>query len=112
MDDPLRNKKDPLHKAGPEAGKELFRHFSQVAHGFPKDAVMDAAFNMIINMVRTSHDSWQKAEPLIDQIHAKVKTTLRDHYDPIGKRRNIFPFDQVIEMPFLDLRNKKVTPYD
>lgn len=98
--DPLRNLKDPLHKAGPEAGKELFRQLGKVCHGFNNDAVIDAATNLLINIVRQSSPTWSKAEQLFDERFGRGKTVLRDHYDANGKRRNVFPFHQYIHMDF------------
>lgn len=93
---PLRNPKDPLHKAGPEPGRALFVHFTQLASGFPADAVLDAACNVVITAIRQQKPTWRTAEEAFDATLARAKTILRDHYDANGKRRNVFPFDQVI----------------
>ena len=106
-EDPLRNAKDPLHKAGPEAGKELFRQFSKAADGFPPDAAVDAAMNLLINALRQQHRTRARAEKAFDEVSARTKGVLLDrHYDGLGHRRNVFPFTQVIEMPLIDLRQK------
>ena len=107
MDDPLRNLKDPLHKSGPDAGKELFRRMVQVAHGFPNEAVLNAAANLLINPIRQNCDSWAKAEPVFNEWFGRTKQILRDHYDANLKRKNIFPYDQVVQMPLFDARTKK-----
>lgn len=96
--DPLRNPKDPLHKASPEAGRELFKRMGQLVDEFPFDAILDAAFNLILNSIRQQNASWPSAEAAYDEKIGRVKTVLRDHYDANGKRRNVFPFDQVVVM--------------
>lgn len=96
--DPLRNPKDPLHNSGPQAGRELFRRMGQLASGFPNEAVIDASWNMLINAVRQRTATWQKAEPEFDQQFYQMKTLLRGHYDANGRRRNVFPFDQIVQM--------------
>lgn len=105
--DPLRNPKDPIHAAGPEAGRELFRRFGQLATGFPQHAVIDAAINLILNVIRQEHASWSSAEPAYDEKLAKIKSLLRDHYDATGKRRNVFPFDQHVVMSVFDDREQQ-----
>lgn len=106
MTDPLRNPKDPLHKSGPDAGKELFRTLSPICHGFDGEAIMDAAFNLVINMIRQSKANWRDAEALFDERLARSKTALRDQYDANGKRRNVFPFHQHITVDHVSSKNK------
>lgn len=103
---PLRNPKDPLHQTGPEAEKELFKRYAQLSDGFPNEAVLGAALNIIINGVRQGHSSWMGAERQFDEIFGRTKTILRDHYDANGKRRNLFPFDQVIQVPLVKNINR------
>ncbi|HJT63082.1 MAG TPA: hypothetical protein VJ797_15540 [Burkholderiales bacterium] len=106
--DPLRNQKDPLHKSGPEAERELFRALSNVCNGFPNEAVVGAAVNMLVNAIRQSHSTRQGAADALDQLVAKVRILLLDqHYDALGNRRNVFPFHQKIEVPHMDLRSIK-----
>lgn len=90
--------KDPL-KQGPEASKELFKRFSREANGFPLESTVDAAMNVIMNAIRQSHASSQKAEASFDELFGKAKGILMSHYDASGKRRAIFPFHQTIEVP-------------
>ena len=104
---PLRNGKDPFHKSGPDAGKELFKRIVQLAHGFSNEAVINAAVNLLLQPIRQGSDSWQKAEPRFDEWFGKAKSILRNHYDANGRRRNIFPYDQNIEMPLFDARKKQ-----
>lgn len=104
--DPLRNPKDPLH-AGPEAAKQLFRSFGQVAHGFPADAVMDAAINILINAIRGTQATRAGAERVYDEIVGRGKNVLLErHYDNLGKRRNIFPFDQHVGVDFVRFKQR------
>jgi hypothetical protein len=105
MTDPLRNPKDPLHKSGPEAERELFRALSVACNGFPNEAVVGAAANMLVNAIRQSQPTRQGAADTLDQLVSRVKLLLLDqHYDAMGKRRNVFPFHQVIEVPRIDMR--------
>lgn len=104
--DPLRNPLDPLHKTGPEAGKVLYQNLAQVCIGFPNDAVLNAALNLVMTVVRKNHPTWQSAEGYWDEWFAKAKTNMRDHYDANGRQRNIYPFDQNILMPLFQNKNK------
>jgi len=103
--DPLLNPKDPLRQAGPEAGRELFRRFSQSAHGFPRDATIDAAMNLLISAIRQECPTRQAAERRFDECVGRAKHLLLDlHYEASGGRKNIFPSAQRIEVPFLSVR--------
>lgn len=103
---PLRNPKDPLH-AGPEAAKELFRRFGALAHGFPADAVMDAALNILINAIRGGQATRAGAEKVFDELAGRSKHVLLErHYDNLGKRRNIFPFDQHVNVDFANFKQR------
>lgn len=103
--DPLRNPKDPLHKSGPEAERELFRALGQVANGFPTEAVFGAAANMLVNAIRQSQPTREGAREAFDELIARVRLLLLDqHYDALGRRRNVFPFHQVIEVPLFPAR--------
>lgn len=105
MTDPLRNPKDPLRKSGPEAEHALFRAFGQAANGFPREVVVGAAMNMLINVIRQSHSNMISASNAYDEVTQKFKGLLLDnHYDGLGNRKNIFPFTQTINVDLL--RNK------
>lgn len=103
--DVLRNPKDPLNNAGPPQGRELFRRFGRVADGFSHEDVIDAAVNLILNSIRQGNAKWPGAEKRFDELFGKSKTTLRQHYDGPGGRRNIFPFDQTVLMDHFDARD-------
>jgi acyl carrier protein phosphodiesterase len=96
--DPLRNTKDPLRKSGPEAEQELFRALGRACNDFPRDVVLGAAMNLIVNAIRQEHAGRNAACNAFDEVMARTKAVLLDkHYDEMGKRRNVFPFHQVIE---------------
>lgn len=106
--DILRNPKDPLLKTGPKAEQELLKAFGQVAHGFPRDVVLNAVLNMLINIIRQDAETRQRAEKLFDEYTGRTKHVLLErHYDNMGKRRNIFPYTQDISVPFLGDMNKQ-----
>lgn len=97
------NPKDPLRK-GPEPSQALFDKFGKVASGFSHEAVMDAAANLILNAIRQQCPTKAQAERVFDEMFGRSKTALIDkHYDHAGKRRSVFPFNQVIDMaPFVE----------
>lgn len=107
MTDLLRNPKDPLHKSGPEAERELFRALGAVCSGFPQEAVLGAAANLLVNAIRQGQPTREGAREKFDELTARVRMLLLDqHYDGLGKRRNVFPFHQVIEVPLVGLTRK------
>jgi hypothetical protein len=60
---------------------------------------------MLVNAIRQSQPTRQGAADTLDQLVSRVKLLLLDqHYDAMGKRRNVFPFHQVIEVPRIDMR--------
>lgn len=94
-EDILRNPKDPLHKVGPEVEKEILRKLGQLAHGFPRHEVLNAAWHLVLNVIRQEAETRLRAEKLFDEYAGRAKNTLLEqHYDLTGKRRNIFPFAQ------------------
>lgn len=96
---------DPL-KQGPNAERELFTRLSQVCSGFPREAVVGAAANLLLNAIRQDSSSRQKAELAFDELFGKLKSILVAHYDGVGKRRSIFPFNQTLDVPLIDMRPK------
>jgi acyl carrier protein phosphodiesterase len=107
MTDPLRNDNDPLRKSGPEAEKELFRALSQLAHGYPNEAVIGAAMNVLVNVIRQAEPKREGARAKFDEVTARVRELLLgQHYDAAGNRRNLFPFHQVIEVPLVQMKRK------
>lgn len=92
---------DPLKANSPRSAQVLFEQFSKAAHGFSTEDAVGAAANILLNALRQSCDSRQKAEAQFDALFGKLKQCLVDHYDGAGKRRSIFPFNQIIEVPHL-----------
>ncbi len=102
----LNNPRDPLGNAE-NSTRELFKHLGAVCNGFSNDAVLGAAVNLLANAVRQSCKSRQQAEASWDEIAARMKGVVLSHYDPVtGKRRNIFPFHQTIDVPYYDARKR------
>lgn len=101
----LVNPKDPLHQQA-DAEKFLFSALAKVASGFTAEQVVGAALNLVVNAIRQANASEKGALDAADQAHAAMRKILIAHYDNAGKRRNIFPFHQMIEVPHLDLRKK------
>lgn len=97
------NPLDPMRKSGPDQQRELFNMFCKVASGFGTDEVAGAAINLLVNALRQAHSTQPKALARLDEIAATAKGLLAQHYDALGRRRNIFPFHQTIEVPhFID----------
>lgn len=96
--------KDPMLLATPDHAQELFKRFGQVANGFQRDDVVNAAVNILVNAIRQHCRTRQQAEQAFDELFGRTKQVLVDHYDQLGRKRGIFPFDQVIEMPPNDFR--------
>lgn len=101
------NPKDPILKTGPKVEGELFRALSLCCDGFPSDIVINAAANMLINAVRQTKSTRIEAEKYMDELINRSKTILLDHhYDSVGRRKGIFPYDQYIFVEHVNLRNK------
>lgn len=94
---------DPLLST-PDDQKRLFDAICGVANGFTAEQVLGATVNVLVNAVRQAHPTHAGARASIEQMAESAKKLLAEHYDLMGKRRNVFPFHQVIEIPHLDLR--------
>ena len=98
--DPLRNPKDPLRHY--DVGeRELFRQLVAVClrGGATRECVNVAAVNLIINSLRQEYGSKEEASRAFDELFASGKKVLLDnHYDSTGRKRGIFPYDQVIRV--------------
>jgi hypothetical protein len=94
---------DPLTNA-PEPARELHARFGRIADGFQADDVINAALNIMINTLRQRYPKKKDADEAVDRLLAKTRQALADHYFANGSRRSIFPFHQVIEVPFLDFK--------
>lgn len=98
--------KDPLAIATPDYQRELFGRFSKAADGFSAEDAIGAAVNVLINAIRQSQPTRGQAEVRFNELFGRSKQVLLDHYDSIGRKRGIFPYDQVISVPMLDARRK------
>lgn len=94
---------DPL-KVGPNNTRELFNRFSKVATDFPRDVVVGAVSNVLLNALRQSHGRRDQAAAAFDELAARLKAVLMEHYNGMGERRNVFPFHQTLEMPHMVAR--------
>ena len=94
---PFVNPKDPLIKAGPCTEHELFAQFAKVAAGFPRDIVVGAALNVIVNALRQQFRTRDAVETAFNEMFGRAKALLLDHYDVLGRKRGVFPFHQIIE---------------
>lgn len=107
----LRNPDDPLRKTGPDASRNLLIEFGKVANGYPMEAVLQAAADVILNAIRQTHAKRSGAKDAFDAITTRTRDVLlSQHYDAMGRRRNVFPFDQKIEMPTVVNESKIWTP--
>lgn len=105
---PVENPKDPILKSGPDQQRELFNRFCREANGFSTEEVIGAACNLIINAIRQVYSTRQRAEARFDEIFGRVKTLLVGHYDQLGRKRGIFPYNQFIEpQHFVDKDEKR-----
>jgi hypothetical protein len=97
MVNPL-NPSDPLYKVGTEHDQTLFKKLVEDCRGHPRESIAQAAFWLIINCIRQDIDNIDKAEWAFNELAGRAKQLLLDeHYDRVTKRRrNIFPFNQVI----------------
>lgn len=89
--------KDPLHSAQfvPDRTRELFDALSKCASGFSASEVAGAAINLLLNAIRQSHSTRDRAAKAFDEHAGRAKYLLLEkHYHNDGSRRNIFPFAQ------------------
>jgi hypothetical protein len=100
------NSKDPLIAATPDSGLELYKRFGNQAHGFPQEAVLNAAVNLIVNVLRQKHPQRDKAEAEYNELMGKTKGVLLNHYDALGRKRGIFAYNQNLHVVVDDLVRK------
>lgn len=101
------NPNDPLRKSGPDQQRELFTAFCKVAHGFSTEDAIGAAMNVLVNALRQAHGTQAAALARLDELVSGSKGLLAQHYDALGRRRNVFPFHQTIELPHFTDRDFK-----
>ncbi len=93
------NAQDPLRKSGPQLARDLFEKCAHAADNHSAETVIDAAGNLMINAIRQTFPSRSQAEREFNELAGKFKQMLLDHYDSVtGKRKNIFPFTQFINV--------------
>lgn len=102
------NPSDPLSKPRNGAGAQaLFENLSKVAIGFTTGDVAVAGMNLLVNSIRQSYSSRDQASEAFDMFATKAKEVLlAEHYDLMGRRRNIFPFNQIISPEFVKFESK------
>jgi hypothetical protein len=86
--------------------RALFNKLVEASVGQPIDVVAEAAINLLVNALRKAHAKGPRAASSFDQLSSTAKTMLMSHYDNVGNRRNIFPFDQNVEVPLIDAREQ------
>ena len=98
---------DPLKQRRSDYGPEVFAQVMQIIDGCSYHTVCDVAVNLLINTLRQACPTAREAEAAFDELMAKTKGTLLDHYDKVsGKRKSVFAHTQIVEMPCLDARAK------
>jgi hypothetical protein len=105
------NPKDPLLQTGPDQQRALFDAYVGVSRGFSTESVIGASMNLLVNALRQAHGNRRHADERMSEVAQRLRSILMEHYDPVtGRRRSVFPFTQVIEMPRYDdnLRKNKV----
>lgn len=90
--------------ATPDTARILFDRMSQAANGFTTDSVVVAAGNLLVNSVRQSQTSREKAGARFDELAAKLKSALMDSYDGFGRKKGIFPYPQEINASLVNFR--------
>ncbi len=68
--------------------------------------MIGATVNILVNAIRQSQPTRGQAEARFDELFGRTKQVLLDHYDALGRKRGIFPYDQVVEMPHVDFRKR------
>jgi hypothetical protein len=96
--------KDPIFKASADQQRELFTRFAREARNCPVELVIGAALNVVVNALRQTYQTRANAERRYDELFGIMKTLLLDHYDSLGRKKGIFPYNQNLEVPLLDLR--------
>lgn len=91
-----KDRVDPLTQSE-EAGKVLFDRMNVASRDFPLEAVINAASNVLLNVLRQRNPTRDQAERDFNDMFGKLKAILMEHYNgPNGARRSVFPFHQTI----------------
>ena len=105
-----KNKNDPLttNENAETPRQTLFKKLTSAANGYPYRDIVYAAASLIINAIRQECTTRTAAEKAFDEFSAKTKACLIDqHYLLNGKRRGVFPFNQVIRANVMSLWDDK-----
>ncbi len=105
----LNNPKDPMLKSGPDAERRLFEALGRVCSGHDGAVVNGAVMNLLVNSVRQACATRGEAERVFDELVGRSKNLLLEqHYDPVtNRRRNIFPYTQVVNAALVHWDPKK-----
>lgn len=98
--------KDPMLKVSSEAQRALFKQFCQVSNGFSMEVVIGAAVNILVNGIRQTYPTREAAEKQFDSLFGQTKQILLDHYDSVGRKKGIFPYDQTIHANLFDPKDE------
>jgi hypothetical protein len=100
----MTNPRDPMSKLASGNGRALFGTISRACDQFSSQDVINAAVMLLVNALRGAYPTRAAAAAAYDEIAAKAKTFLLEaHYDSLGRKKGIFPYDQHIHPPhFLD----------
>lgn len=94
------NPKDPLLGTGPDQQRSLFDAFSHAAGQHPVEDVIGASVNMLVNAIRQTYPQRNMAEARWLDLAGRIRELMLSHYDSVtGRRKSIFPFDQIISVP-------------
>jgi hypothetical protein len=96
---------DPIKRV-PSQSITLFEKLARAADGFQAEQVLDAALNIAINAVRQSRATRHEAELAWEELAAKAKGNLMDCYDSTGRKKGIYPYHQIVKVPFSDFRQQ------
>lgn len=89
---------DPLAKAGPDRQRLLFLAMQDAADGHSADDVIGAAINVLVNALRQTNSTRDKAMVAVDQKAAKIKELLDLNYTSAGRVNGVFPFNQTVHL--------------
>ena len=102
----FNNKQDPAKLSLEERDRVLLDRMIGACHGFPRESVRLVSLVMIVNTIRQTCPTAQKAEAKWDEFAAKAKEFLMNHYFPGGLRKSVFAFKQMIAIPFIRTRDR------
>ena len=84
--------------------QRLFEELAKLAasKGLPPRMVWGASLNLLVNAILQATTEHKTAEMILDQLMKNAKLMLGMQFDPAtGKRRQVQPFTQIVEAPFL-----------